>query len=200
MKMKIDKRIILYFDGQMSGEEKISFEKEINTSTDLQKQAENYKYFLKSINETKNIDLDENYFTGIIPNFRKNFEAKTKKKIYPKIIYGLTTIAAIFIVFIFIFNDKSNADYSLKEVISNMNSNELNNALNDYPGNFLTTNLPNTLSDSTLESIIADELNLTSESAENILLSENYDLNKIYNSINDKEAEILYNELLKKKY
>lgn len=199
--MKIDERIILYFDGQMNDEEKLNFEKEINESSVLQKQVEDYKSFLKQINDNKNLDFDENYFTNLIPNFRKNLKSKTKKNLNPKIIYGLTTIAVIFISLIFILNsENSSSNLSLKEVISNMDSTELNSTINDYSANLSMYDFVKTVDDSTLNLIIADELNITRESAGNILLSENYDLNKIYNTMSDEEAEAIYDKLLNKKY
>ena len=53
--MKTDKRIFLYMEGELSPEEKISFEKELKNSPELQNEIKLYRDFFSVVEVTKNV-------------------------------------------------------------------------------------------------------------------------------------------------
>ncbi len=79
--MKTDKRISLYLEGELTSEEKKSFEKELLNSPELQNELRLYSNFISSLEDTKNIHSDNNYFNNIVPEFRRRLENKKEKKI-----------------------------------------------------------------------------------------------------------------------
>ncbi|MCH8326727.1 MAG: hypothetical protein IIB83_09265, partial [Bacteroidetes bacterium] len=70
----MDEKILEYLDGQLNEDEKILFEKEIISSTELKKIYEEYISVQSKLNEFKDIQVDETYFNGIVPEFSKGLE------------------------------------------------------------------------------------------------------------------------------
>ena len=76
--MKTSRKIYLYLEGELTPEERISFEKELADSPELQKELKLYQNFISYVEETKNVRLQSNYFDNIVPEFRKRLEGKNK--------------------------------------------------------------------------------------------------------------------------
>ena len=202
--MKIDERIILYLDDQMNADEKASFEKELNSSPNLADDLIKYKKFLSDISDVKNIPSDNDYFVQMIPKFRGRLELQKKLKLMPKLVFSFTTIAAVLIFFIFTFkqnNKNVSTTFPTKGIQPSTTGSysELSSLSDQF--NFSTMSSEEIAnSNSILDSLLIEELNLTPQSLNTITAdNSNTDLNSLVQGINEKEADQIYNAILRKK-
>jgi len=96
-------KIILYLDNQMSDEEKIRFEKELENSPSLMKELNDIKDSLGGIKNSLNAGFDEDYFTGLIPEFRRKNENPGKAGYPFKKFIAYVPAAAVVIILLFVF-------------------------------------------------------------------------------------------------
>ena len=202
--MKIDERIILYLDNQMNTDEKASFEKELNSSAKLADDLNKYKEILSDISNVNNISTANDYFVQMIPKFRGRLELQKKLKLMPKLVFSFTTIAAILIFFIFTFNQnnknvKTTTYTTGLQTSTNSSYSELSSLSDQF--NFSTMSSEEIAnSNSILDSLLIEELHLTPQSLNTITAdNNNTDLNSLVQGINEKEADQIYNEILRKK-
>ncbi len=202
--MKIDERIILYVDGQMTEDEKASFERELKSSKELAEDFKKYNLVLSDISKVKNVSTENEYFLQMIPKFRGRFELKRQLKIIPKIAFSVTIIAAVLIFFIFNFNksNKNLTQTSTSTVNQNISVNNYSD-LSTLADQFNFSGMSNeeiSNSNSILDSLLIEELDLTPQSLNNMTAdNNNSDLNNLVQGINEKEADQIYKEILKKK-
>jgi len=200
--MKNEKRIIAYLDNQMSNSEAKAFEEELKNSQELKTEFEEYKKFFFELDELKNIPVQENYFLGIIPSFRRKHEKRKTISLYPKYAYGFIVIVIVFIISYFLFNrDSGKTNPSIENIVSNLNEDELTQLLNTYQDDYGEILIRNGYEnqDSLLDKMIINELNLSNNS-DRLLSSYSEDLNYVFDNLNDEEAEIIYNEILNKNF
>jgi hypothetical protein len=202
--MKVNDKIILYLDNQMSEEEKLIFENELKNSNILQKELEDYKNFLNEITEPKNILIEEDYFSQMIPKLKGRIEERKKLKLIPKLAFGVTTVAAVLVVFFFTFTNKS-----IKNEITSMKTENVQNSNNEF-GSILGNgsnqinigNLSNVEAakyDSVFNAMISNALSLSPQSINYLSADNNTELSNMLQGINQKEANDIYNQLLHKK-
>jgi hypothetical protein len=202
--MKVNDKIILYLDNQMSEEEKLIFENELKNSNILQKELEDYKNFLNEITEQKNILIEEDYFSQMIPKLKGRIEERKKLKLIPKLAFGVTTVAAVLVVFFFTFTNKS-----IKNEITSMKTENVQNSNNEF-GSILGNgsnqinigNLSNVEAakyDSVFNAMISNALSLSPQSINYLSADNNTELSNMLQGINQKEANDIYNQLLHKK-
>ncbi|MCL5031249.1 MAG: hypothetical protein M1480_19775 [Bacteroidetes bacterium] len=202
--MKTDERIILYLDGQMNEDEKASFEKEIISSLELTDELNTYKKFLSGISDIKNVPVDNEYFVQMIPKFRGRLELQRKLKLLPKLVFSVTTIAAVLIFFIFTFNkNNKNVSSAIPTTVSQTSTPSSYSELSSLSDQFNFSNMSSeelANSNAILDSLLIQELNLTPQSLNTISAdNNNTDLNTLVQGINEKEADRIYNEILHKK-
>ena len=202
--MKIDERIILYVDGQMNEVEKTSFEKELYVSASLTEDLNKYKKILSGISEIKNTPVEDDYFVQMIPKFRGRLELQRKLKLLPKLVFSISTIAAILIFFIFTFNKNSSNVNTVIPATGNQAPNTSSySELSSLSDQFNFSNMSSeeiSNSNSILDSMLIHELDLTPQSLSNISAdNSNTDLSSLVQGINEKEADQIYNEILHKK-
>jgi hypothetical protein len=200
-------KIILYLDGQMTGKEKDSFEKELNESKLLRDELDRLKAFNAGISKLNNISAGEEYFVQMIPKFRSKREQKRKFGLFPGIAYGVSTATAVIIVMLFVTNKTvTNKTISVQaNVISeNMYNTEPAldaSSLSDQFGfvNMSREEIAN--SDSLLNTMFVKELDLTPQSLSDLSQTDNNssDIQTILQGVNDKEADAIYKEILHKK-
>jgi len=202
--MKVNDKIILYLDNQMNDEEKLDFENELKDSVTLQEELEYYKKFLNEISELKNISVEEDYFSQMIPTLRGRIDERKRLKIIPKLAFAVTTIAAVIVVFFFTFMNKS-----VKKVAGPAKIETTRNSSNDFAS--ILRNDSNQLNlgdlsneeiskyDSVFNAMISNALSLSPQSFNYLSADNNTDLNNMLQGINQKEANEIYNQLLHKK-
>jgi len=205
--MKIDDKIILYLDNQLSEKEKAGFENELNKSEDLKQQLIEYKKFMSSFAELNNVEVDERYFASNIPKFREKLERKKKFAFIPRISIALSTIVAIFLIFMFVLNNKNtNNVTSLNNLIENANQNDLKSVLDNYTNALnlsdatVISNIANTSVDSVINQSYYSELNVSGNELEKYLSSQSIDYDNLVSGLGTSQKEALYNVLKNKKY
>ena len=193
----MDERILQYLDGQLTEDEKIKFEKELNYSPELKKKYEEYLSVQSKLNEFKNIEVDETYFNGIIPEFRNRLETKKKSRRIFSLSFANSLVAIILLYFV--LSPKSN-NLNLDEVVKNWTENDLNYAVeyvNQHDSGFDILDDYNTTEiDSVISSMLTDELNLTNSSS----VYNSIDYHTLSTQTNSKDINDLYKEILNKKY
>lgn len=201
--MKASDKIILYLDGQLNEDERIRFEKELESSAELRNELTKFRKFAAEIGELKNIETEPDYFVNMVPHFRERLSAKKKYKLMPRLALGLSTITAIAIILIFVLNYKTTEVNNIANNISD--SVTQNYSLNFSPLNDqidltnLTTNDDASI-DSVISSMLSDELNISAQSYNEIMADNNSsDLQTMLQGINTTEADRIYNELLHKR-
>lgn len=200
--MKIKDKIILYFDEQLNENEKAAFEAELKNSSELQQEVQQYKKLLSLINETKNVEINSNYFDNIISLFRSKTAGEKKKKISPKTAYVFSIVSAVFLI-CYVLIGNLNVNNVRDEVYTNNyfrngNSSILSNSYEELIPDDLSSNEKNDY-DIRLGSIIETELNITSDSIKYSVADGILGYNTVIENISDTEADLVYNNILNKK-
>ena len=193
----MDEKILQYLDGQLTKDEKILFEKELNSSPELKKKYEEYISVQSKLNEFKDIKVDETYFNRIVPEFRNRLEIKKKtRRIF---LFSFTNSLAAIIILYFVLSPNGN-NLNLDEAVKNWTENDFNYAIEyvdqqnsgfDIIDDYNTTEI-----DSVISSMLTDELNLSNNST----VYNTIDYNTLSTQMNSNDINDLYKEILNKKY
>lgn len=193
----MDEKILQYLDGQLTKDEKILFEKELNSSPELKKKYEEYISVQSKLNEFKDIKVDETYFNRIVPEFRKRLEIKKKtRRIFS---FSFVNSLAAIILLYFVLSPNGN-NLNLDEAVKNWTENDFNYAIEyvdqqnsgfDIIDDYNTTEI-----DSVISSMLTDELNLSNNST----VYNTIDYNILNTQMNSNDINDLYKEILNKKY
>ena len=200
--MKIDSRIILYLDNQMNDEERRIFEIDLSKSVELSKQIESYKSIMHSMKIDENDFHDQDYFVNLIPKFRKNLSSN-KRSFKVRTAYAFAAAASVLVLVILIFNPfKSSENDSLEKLISTFSENEAVEILKYYSDDLsnIKTEQLNGTSDSLFSGLISSELDLQEKDLNRLVTANEISIESIYSEIKSEEADLIYNEILKKKY
>ena len=203
--MKTDKRISLYLEGGLSSEDKKSFEEELKNSQDLQNEVNLYRKFISAVEDTKNIPVDDDYLNSIIPEFRRKLESKKEKRLYPKIAYAFPVLVILFLVLFVMFNTQKDRIIPENQTLTENNSGI--NGLLDISNFSVDELIPSNISvkdkeeyDSELNNMIEKELDLSSDSTKFLVADKLLDFNSIIDNISQQDADMLYEDLLNKKF
>lgn len=203
--MKNRDKIIRYLDNQMPVEEKELFEKEINNSSNLQKEIEELKNFMSSFKATRELELKEDYINNVVPKFRERLDKKSKSKSFSaKFALAGSTAAAVIIAALLIFNSNNTSNIeSIQQLASQMTTEDANAAASKYLNNVsisdLSINSSNTY-DSVFTNILGNELNISSNSNIDLISSNFNSISQLEQYISDKEADNIYKEILNKQF
>lgn len=203
---EIKRKIILYLDNQLSDNEKIKFEKELESSEEFRKEFENYKTMLKEFKASENVGVDELYFNSLTPRILEKVIQNKKRKLIPVFAIGFAvTVVIIFIVF---FNQgkSDNFNESIKDIASNLSKEELQETINSLPGQNSYVDPAYNISDYNItdDSMITDELSFEIKPKVNnnldFLFEKNIDYSTLISSLDEQEADKVYSEIINKRY
>lgn len=200
--MKINDKIILYVDGQMNDVDKANFEKELEGSPELKEQLRKYLQFLEDMKSVNDSALEESYLVEMIPRLRGRAEEKKKLKYIPKLALGTAAVSILLIAFVLSFNGRQVVKSSLNNVTSSVTSSGDIQSYTYYsyqldPNDFSKDEIANF--DTTLNTMISQELSLSPQSLNYISADNNTDLKNMLQGLNEKEADDIYNQILHKK-
>ena len=200
--MKNKEKIIRYIDGQMDSKEKFRFEEELKNSSSLQNELEACRKLLGEFREVKNISVEEKYFIDLLPEFRAKISSAKKLRFYPSFAYSLAAVLLI-VFFSVIFRQDDGEINQVENIISSLNDNETEYFLDNYSGlDFSSEIIVNDSEsyDSILTQLIANELISGNTDLDYALESTENNFYGITDEITETEADIVYNELINKKF
>ncbi|MGA9291449.1 MAG: hypothetical protein WCE54_13830 [Ignavibacteriaceae bacterium] len=203
--MKTDKRISLYLEGELNPEAKKSFEEELENSPELQNDLNLYRKFISAVEDTKNIPVYPGYFNNIVPEFHRKLESKKGKRIYPKIAYAFPVLVILFLVVFVMFNTQNDKIIPDKQNLTENNFGS--NGFFDISNFSVDELIPSDISvkdkekyNSELNNMIEKELDLSSDSTKFLIADKLLDYSSIIDNISQQDADMLYKDLLNKKF
>ena len=199
---KIDKRIILYLDNQMSQEERKIFESELTNSSELSKEVESYKNILKSLTFDEKQSKDDDYFANLIANFRQT-KLSSKKSFSFKPAYSLTAAVSIIILVFIFFNPFNKTEIeTVDKIIARLDETEAAELIDYYSNGLTQTEVDQTngQADSLFADMISNEFEFDESDVKMLVSSDENYLNSIFSNIDSDETEKIYNEILNTKF
>ena len=199
---KIDKRIILYLDNQMSQEERKIFESELTNSSELSKEVESYKNILKSLTFDETQSKDDDYFANLIANFRQT-KLSSKKSFSFKPAYSLTAAVSIIILVFIFFNPFNKTEIeTVDKIIAGLDETEAAELIDYYSNGLTQTEVDQTngQADSLFADMISNEFEFDESDVKMLVSSDENYLNSIFSNIDSDETEKIYNEILNTKF
>jgi hypothetical protein len=195
--MKNKEKIIRYIDEQMNPGEKFRFEEELKKSPSLKNEVEASKRMLNQFRDSGDIQSGD-YFNNLLPRFRKKEIKENKFKFKPAAALAAGALSVI-ILFSIIFRQDDSQLQKYQNIITTLNEDEVRYFLNSYSNNtseFISNNQERY--DSVLTEIIAQEL--TSENPDLNYIFDNAEINYGSRLITDKDADLVYDEIINKKF
>jgi hypothetical protein len=209
--MKINKKIFLYLDNQLSDSQRNQFERELQNSPELFAQFEKYKNLLKGFSDLKYIEADENYFVNLIPRFREKIANKkvvSKKAVFiPEFALVVTSVVAISVLLFFtLLNNKNNNLMNLQSITSQISSEDIDETLGYYGSNLVepldTSSLDlSSRSDSLIDNALVNEILTNNDNKiENYLVNDDVNYSTLIKDVNPENIELIYAKLKNKRY
>ena len=189
--MKTEERIIKYLDNDLTSEEKTAFERELKSSEELKREFEKYSVIKEKIKYQKNLRLNSDYLSSILPEFHKKVDSGKKETLRRGLSYafGLILLFLIGISFqkIFFNNQKNSND--LEVFAQSLNENQKIELLENLNGG---EELYKLIPENDLADLFEKDLQIDNE------VAEAYDINykEMIDGLSRDEAEKIYNELL----
>lgn len=191
-----------YIHNKLDDKEKIDFEKKLKSSHDLLVEFENYKKVINSINEIKNIKLEENYVQQVLPKFRKKIEQKSIKFSKPTIGFAFSIILLIvsyLLISQLLFNQKGTLLLSADDI----GEEDLTNFIDNFE--FKEDSLLSELQFNEIDSIYyaslsenIDQYIKVDKSESNLYLTD-LTYSELENFISDEDLNEIYSVLLEKR-
>jgi hypothetical protein len=195
---KTDEKIILYLDNQMSGKEKKEFEQELEESAELRDKLKSMRTGLMNLKlYSSTSEVNESYFMGIIPEFRKRAEEGAGKSLFnPRYIPAFSAVAAVLLLIIVLVLTNNNQEEYLD--FTSLNENEIEAAGTEYDLFDDISSVPEKEIEAInqrIDSVLAEELFL----AEDGIYYSLSDLNQVIASLSYEETEDIYNRIINTK-
>ena len=200
---KHDKQIINYFDEQLSAYDRIEFERELEINTELKNAFENYRKVNELFSTEEPLFASKDYFIGIIPRFRQMLDKEAYVFPIRKIAFTFATILLIissYLLFQNYFLNQNVPNYSIQSITNDLSEEEMNELADyisdDYWSSISVEEKLQILeeTDFSLDGVIADV-----SVEEGVMILSDYQINDIYSLADEKELEIVYNEILTKR-
>lgn len=200
--MKIDKRVILYHDHQLKDVETVLFEAELKSSPELSEQLQHYKRMLHLIRIDEQKLGNEQYFVNLVPKFKQSITSGNRQLNFRTAYTFAGLVIAIMVAFAIYNPFRLSDNNTLDKLISTVGENEAKQIYDFYSDNFQSSSLvqENGTSESILTDMISSELNLQEADLNQLVQTERIKIDNIYSLLQEDEANLIYNEILNKKY
>lgn len=182
------KLFIKYLDNQMSSEELESFNSELNENLNLKRELNDFR---KVFNKGNNIEVDERYFSTLLPNAKSRISKSESNKIIKYALIAPAIILVIFFLFKPIEQDSTVKDYNLESFWEVVSSDE------ELTKNFVNESIilgHDYLTDSLLIDEVYNQELILDETVFDYL-ENHFSLNDINNNLVDSLSEIEFNNL-----
>jgi hypothetical protein len=189
--MKTEERIIKYLDNDLTSEERTAFERELKSSEELIREFEKYSVIKEKIKYQKNLRLNSDYLSSILPEFHKKVHSGKKETLRRGLSYafGLILLFLIGISFQKIFFNNQKKSNDLEVFAQSLNENQKIELLENLNGG---EELYKLIPENDLADLFEKDLQIDNE------VAEAYDINykEMIDGLSRDEAEKIYNELL----
>jgi hypothetical protein len=197
--MKTEERIIKYIDGELTPDEKITFESEMKISPQLRKEYEVYLNIERRVKKSKAVQLNQNYLNTILSEFRNN--RYRSKSVVPKIkiAYAFVILFAFIISFLLFKNIiwENSEINSVQKFAESLDDNQRIELLENLNGDLEDYNLlSGDEAGLDLANLLQSELKINDE------IAEVYDISytELVDELSTFEADKIYNEILNKNF
>lgn len=199
--MKIDERIILYFDNQMTEEEKRIFEADLKESSELLNQVESYKRLFQRLEYNASGNFNENYFGNIVPRFREIL-TKSETQTQANLAYSLNAAALLLIVIVVLFSViRVQESSTINNVIIALDDSEAEQLFKYYSDlSQLSIEQMNGSKDSLVTELLASELNFQETDVKSLISLDEIKIENIYDELQPDETDFIYSELFNTKF
>lgn len=199
--MKIDERIILYFDNQMTEEEKRIFEADLKESSELLNQVESYKRLFQRLEYNASGNFNENYFANIVPRFREIL-TKSETQTQANLAYSLNAAALLLIVIVVLFSViRVQESSTINNVIVALDDSEAEQLFKYYSDlSQLSIEQMNGSKDSLVTELLASELNFQETDVKSLISLDEIKIENIYDELQPDETDFIYSELFNTKF
>ncbi|MCW8961104.1 MAG: hypothetical protein OQK29_06035 [Ignavibacteriaceae bacterium] len=190
--MKTEERIIKYLDNDLTSEERTAFERELKSSEELKREFEKYSIIKEKIKNQKNLRLNSDYLSSILPEFHNKVHSGKKETLRRGLSYAFDLIL-IFLIGItvqkILFNNSDKERNDLEKFTQSLNDNQKLDLLESLNGN---DDLYNIILGKEYVDLLENELVVN----EDVL--ETYDISykDLIGNLSDNEVEKIYNDLL----
>jgi len=198
--MNNDERIIKYFEGELSAEEKSLFEKDHSLSENLRNELADYKKVLAAFDEQKSFETESSYFTNLVPVMWKKLEKRESTNPFRKLGFAAAFIL-IFVAGYFIFQpffSSSENILTIEELTDNMTDEEyaemIDYLVEEDETEYIDENIFN------IEEVDLDIIINTSTYETKLAIISDFGINDFSADIPETEKEKIYNELVNKNF
>ena len=198
---KNNEKIANYLSGRMTDEENMVFETELFNNKELRKDFENIKMNLDDLKTSNQVDINETYFINLLPQVRQKIEVRKKLWLIKNLYYLVPTAAAVVVLFMFVFNAKTNYEMHYqevaKEVVNNISDKEVSEKylaeLEVDPSSSVTE-----VSNSDLTIQIPFDVEANNETISKYIDNSDNDTYAALRNLPDNQLEKIYNKLKSK--
>lgn len=199
----MNKRITLYYDGQLSEAEKQIFEADLIIDPKLKFE---YDKFILNINLLKSLDsieLKDSYFVNSTITFREKLHSdKNKFFLSPKFGLGLSLATSVLLLMFMTFRvSPPKINPTIEKTVSTLSNDDINKLLDSMSISEVAaiSELESTVDSSQINNIdenLAEEI--LKDGTQLALLEKSETYESLTNNINDAEADVVYNEIIQK--
>ncbi|MCW8823086.1 MAG: hypothetical protein OQK63_03315 [Ignavibacteriaceae bacterium] len=190
--MKTEKRIIKYLDNDLTSEERTAFERELKSSEELKREFEKYSIIKEKIKNQKNLRLNSDYLSSILPEFHNKVHSGKKETLRRGLSYafGLILLFLIGISFQKIFFNNSDKERNdLEKFTQSLNDNQKLDLLESLNG---SDDLYNIILGKEYVDLLENDLVVN----EDVLKTYDIGYKDLIGNLSDNDVEKIYNELL----
>ena len=192
-------RIIKYIENEMTAEEKITFEEELKSSAELQKELENHLLVKNTTSYLKQTRLNQKYLDSIIPEFRSGLEKYNRVTVKRNLGFAFGTLIISILTMLTFNNYFSTGIQStdLEQFAQSLNEDQKIEVLELVNGHYPESDVVSEyISDRGITDLLSSDIEINDEIAETYGI--NY--NEIISGLNVNEVNEIYFVILNQEF